>query len=407
MNGRSRTLPAGLTLLCVSRALYWLAFCSVGIQLTFRLYADTGSAAWVAVMGVGSAAAALASAPMAGRLADRWERLGLVAWADAAVLAPWGLLLAWHAPWQIAAASVLGVALSAPAGAALPAAALAMTGAGGPGAQAQMMGRLGAFEQAGMVAGTVLGGAAGSALALADGLLISMAVTAAASGCVLILRRMHGPQRPAPAAEEPAQEGAHAARAGLLEVWRRWPAMRVLAAAAGLAVAARSFSMLAEAPLAKAAGAGALGLGVLSAAWSAGMIAGALLAARAPGSAGTLIWGRIAIAACFVPLAFTVVFPAAVAAYVAGGAATAVLGVVSKVMTGRIVPDAWRGRAFALSSMVMTAAMAAGQVPAGLLIDAAGVQAAYAVCAAGVAASALVLLAGRRKLEAALNAGGG
>jgi MFS family permease len=157
---------------------------------------------------------------------------------------------------------------------------------------------------------------------------------------------------------------------------------------------------VAELPLARSFGAGAVGYGIQAACWGGGAIGGSFLGRRLAISRerGTMIGGCAIIGAGFAVVAFAPVFAVALAGMATAGLAEGAVSVSEQGILQRRTPDAVRSRATAATEAAILAAFALSFPAAGFLIGLLGVRGVYLLAAFGCAASALILIAAMREL---------
>ena len=356
------------------------------VAVSFSLYTQTGSVRWLTasllvMFGLGSLVA-----PLGGALADRHDRLTLMLTCDLIAAGVFGAMALLHTP-----AAILGLCVAATLAGGIqgPAATAAIPAVAGPARLSWANGLLATGGNVGKTAGRLSGGLLVAALGAAavfalDGLsfLVSAALVWSVRGAV--------PRRP-PAAAAPARRNAGRA------VWAALaadPALRLVIGSSCLATALTSFTMTAEAPLAVAFDAGAVGLGALTASWSLGTVGGSALAGRvlhAGNEPAGLFGGRMLMGIGIGSVAATPVFLPALGGYLLGGLAGGFLLVASTSMLQRAAGDRTRGRAIAAAEGLKTAAFGGGVLTAGWVVAALGPRATYALVGVGVLFSAVPL----------------
>jgi MFS family permease len=357
------------------------------VAVSFALYAETGSVRWLTasllvMFGLGSL-----MAPLAGALADRYDRLGLVLGCDLIAAAVFAAMTVLHAPTAMlvlcAAASIAGSIQGPAAAAAIPAVA-------GPQDLSWANGLLATGGNVGKTGGRLAGGllvaamGAGTVFALdALSFMVSAALVWSVRGTVAASLRTAAA----------AQRRQRAGRAGWASLAAD-PTLRLVIGSSCLATLMTSFTMTAEVPLAAAFDAGAAGLGALAASWSLGMVGGSAVAARilhAGNEPAGLFGGRVLMGAAIASVAATPIFAPALGSYLLGGAAGGFLLVASTSMIQRAADDDTRGRAMAAAEGLKTASFGAGVLAAGSVVSALGPHATYALVGAGVLLSAVPL----------------
>lgn len=355
----------------------WLAL----VPLALHIEATTGSGLAVAALFIALWLPAVALAGVAGPLVDRLETtrlLALVSLAQAVV--------AVALPFTDGLAPVLGLVALLGAGAALaqPAEFALVPAVAGEARLAEANGRVETARYLGFTAGPLLGGllAAGGGTTIA--LLVNAASFAAvaAAACALRVRR------------RPRGGAAEHARGGLaLLAQDRVLALVVSVVVVSLAVMAGSIT--AELFFATdVLEVGETGYGVLVAAWTVGMVGGAVAVAPRIRAGALVLGALVATAVQGAGLALSTVwlaFPVALAFYVVGGLGHGAKNVLIRTLIHEAVPDRLRGRAFAAYNGLRNGAELVGLATGGLLVTALGPR--HALLLAG-AIPVVVALAG-------------
>ena len=359
------------------------------ITLSLRVHDLTGSAFAVSALFGATMLPIVALAPLGGRLADGVEssRVLLAASVAQALVAA---ALALVDPF--AAILVLTAMLTAGAAIAQPAEFALLPAAAGPERLAAASGRMEAARYAGFAAGPLL--AAG--LVALGGTTLALMVNAASFAAVAVaaaaLRTRRYPEHRAVAAGEDR-------RAGLRSLLGDRVLRPVVLAAVG-ALLFISASMTAEVFYVKdVLGAGDAGYAAMFAAWTLGMVLGALaLPQRVPPAA----MAAVALAALAVQgagmAAQTVwaVLPAALAGYLIGGVGHGLKNALVRTVIAQRVAAAAHGRAFAAYNAVRNAAELGALGAGGLLVGALGPRNALVLAGLGPVVAALLGLAALR-----------
>jgi MFS family permease len=356
------------------------------IAVSFGLYAQTHSTAWLSasllvMFGLGSVAA-----PLGGAFADRYDRLALMIGADLAAMVVFAVMAFVHDPAPLLAlcalATLAGNVHGPAAGAAIPAVA-------GPEDLSWANSLLATGGNVGKTVGRLGGGLLVAALGVGAVFALDALSFAFSAWLVWSVRgAVAAPVRAA--ASRVAEAGGRAGWAALLGD----PTLRLVIGSSCLATLMTSFTMTAEAPLASAFGAGAAGLGALAGSWTFGMIGGSWLAGRVLNAGNEplgLFGGRVLMGLGIAGVALTPVFWPTLACYVVGGMAGGFLLVASTSMIQRAASDATRGRALAAAEGAKTAAFGIGVLTAGSVVAWIGPQATYALVGLGVLGSAAPL----------------
>ncbi|MEA2307076.1 MAG: hypothetical protein QOH43_4356 [Solirubrobacteraceae bacterium] len=357
------------------------------VAVAFGLYAQTGSVRWLTasllvMFGLGSAIA-----PVAGAIADRYDRLALMLGCDLVAAAVFAAMAFVHTP-----AAMLGLCTVATIAGSVqgPATSAAIPAVAGEQHLSWANGLLAMGGNVGKTVGRLAGGllvaalGAGAVFALdAVSFLISAALVWSVRDTVAAALRMAAAGRP-----------QRAGRRGWASLAAD-PTLRVVIGSSCLATLMTSFTMTAEVPLAAVFDAGAAGLGALAASWTLGMVGGSALAARvlhADNEPSSLFGARLLMGIAIASVAVTPIFLPALASYLLGGASGGFLLVASTSIIQRSADDATRGRAIAAADGLKSAAFGAGVLAAGSVVTALGPQATYALVGAGVMMSAVPLV---------------
>jgi MFS family permease len=335
---------------------------------------------------------------VAGRLTDRFENARLlrtVSLLQALAVAVMALLTG-----SLAAILVLTVVVGVGASLAQPAEFALVPAAAGEDRLAAVNGLVETARYAGMTLGPVAGGA----LAAAGHVEIALAVDALTFAVVaLAATLLHARRVPERAAGDSGR-----AREGLA-VLTGDPVLRVTLATAVAALLFFSMSITAEVFYVKEVlGAGDAAFGLLGTCWTLGMVAGAVgLAGRVPRRA--LAFAALAsIAVQGVGIATAAaggLLAVAFAGFTLGGVAHGVKNVLLRTLIHERVPDALRGRAYAVYNAARNGAEIGALVLAGVLVGAIGAQTALLLSGAiplaiGVASLLLITTPTRRTTHA-------
>jgi MFS family permease len=325
----------------------------------------------------------------AGRLVDRHENrrlLIVVSLAQAAVVA--AMVCATGSPGALLVLCGLlgaGAAVSAPAEFAL------LPAAAGERRVAEANGHVEAARYLGMTAGPLLGGALAGAGLIQVGLIVDAASFLAVAAAGVLLRARRTPDATAHA----TAAAAGGVRAGLAP----FAADRTLAIAFGAAVAALLFFTMTIAAeiffVSDVLDAGPTTYGVLVAAWTLGMVIGAVgLARRVPRHAlAVAALGGVALqGAGILGAALGATLALALVGYLVGGTAHGLKNVALRTLIHHRVPEALRGRAFAAYNSARNGAELVALAVGGALVGFAGAQPTLALAGAVPLALALVAL---------------
>jgi MFS family permease len=359
------------------------------IALGWALYERTGSAMWLSFALVLTIGGGAVLAPLGGWVGDRVDRRRLMIGAELTSAVLFLVLAFVHTP-----AALLGVSLFATAaGAAFgPASGAAVAGLAGERDLSWAMSLINTGSNVGRLGGRLAAGAVVAAVG-AEAVFALDAVTFAVSAALTASVRM--PFGGASAAMREASQGL-----GFRELAAH-PVLRLLALSACVSTLVTSFSMTAEVPLAVELGAGAIGLGVLTAGWGAGMVLGSWHAARAlhQGNEATgVLVGRGLMAVGIGLTGLAPFLPAAVACYVLGGVGGGFMGVAAQSLILRRTPEHLRARMLAAVDACRNLAFGVGALSAGVVVTFAGPRLVYGLVGAGVLIGCIPIAALVRRL---------
>jgi MFS family permease len=375
---------------------------ATGVAVGFALYEQTHSPRWLSLSLLLTIGAGALLAPLGGLAGDLFDRRKLMIGAELFLCAIFLALAVLHTPVALLALGLLASGVSAVVG---PASGAAIAHIAGERQLAWANGVIATGANLGKTIGRLVAGALISAFGPA-GVFVLDAVTYLLSAWMIrgVRRAFSAPltEPPIETAEPPAQRGGFR----LLLSHRT---LRLLVASACISTFATGFSMTAEVPLVFELGAGAIGLGALTACWAAGMIAGSWYAGRVlhDGNEATgVLCGRLAMAAGVGMVAFTPSLWPMLACYLLGGAGGGLMGVASQSMVLRQAPDQVRARLLGTIDSCRNVAFGIGVIGAGAVVTLVGPRPVYALV--GVAmflgalpVAALVLrLGGPRRLRA-------
>jgi MFS family permease len=177
--------------------------------------------------------------------------------------------------------------------------------------------------------------------------------------------------------------------------------VRLIVASACISTFATAFSMTAEIPLVFELGGGALALGLLTAFWGGGMVAGSWFAGRAlhdGNEATAILAGRLVMATGIGLVAAAPAIGPLFALYALGGAGGGLMGVAAQSMIMRHTPDPMRSATLGAIESLRNAAFGAGVVGAGAAVTLAGPRPVYAVVGLVMAVGTLPVAALVRRL---------
>lgn len=357
---------------------------ATAVAFGFFLYDRTGSAVWLSAWYFLSFGISGILTPVAGWLADRFDRRRLIIWSELAAAACSLALIATDDPVALVGiafvASIVGRAGSPAFGAALP-------NVVGNEELEWANGTMGVAFNAGNLAGPIVGGA----LYVAAGKSVVFAFDAATylvAALTVVSLRM--PFRAAGVEDDSLHEEPRGLLLGFRIVLRD-SVLRALLVIWALGYFSVDIVLVGELPLARALGAGAIAFGILEASWGAGSIIGSLLGRklRKDQGARAILAGVVGIAIGNWLIALS---PWFVAVVVLGGVVAVASGledVAGFSLIQRRSADEVRGRVLSTFSTVGLMANAIAFAMAGAIVEAFGPRAVFVF---GGIASALCVL---------------
>lgn len=359
------------------------------IALAFALYQRTGSGLWVAAVFLLTLGIPGFFTPIAGVIADRFDRRRVMVTVDALAALAFVVLLFTQDRFAMLAVAFVAALVERPFGPALRASVPNFV-------DADLLSRANSLLSMGYQLGVVAGSALGGILFERYGVTTVFALNAASflisSGLIASIRASFSVQLDTDAGDE---------HRGTLAGFRFIRARRVLLAllvAWALIYFAVDIVLVAEPALVTELGAGAVGYGLLSTSWGIGSIIGAGVARRlrrqhegwavvveTAGTAG----GLIAIAVAPV-LGLAILGMGLVAVFDQLGE------VAGNSLIQRTTPDAIRGRVFAAYSTVGTFGNFVAFTAGGLLLEFIGPRGVYGMGAAASAVATIILVAALR-----------
>jgi MFS family permease len=358
--------------LAVSRFISMAGTDATGVAIGFALYAQTRSAAWLSMSLMLTVGAGALLAPLGGRAGDLVDRRRLMIGAELAAGAVFVTLALVHTPMALLALGLLATAIGTVFG---PASGAAIAHVAGEQHLTWAASAIATATNVGKTAGRLGAGALIATLGVSSVFAVDAATFLVSAWLIASVRRgFHAP------AAEPALSRVPARESGLRFVLEE-PSLRLVVASACISTFATAFSMTAEVPLVFELGAGALGLGALTACWGAGMIAGSWYAGRAlhHGNEATgVLAGRVAMA---VGVGLVSVAPSLgpmLACYLLGGLGGGFMGVAAQSLTLRNAPDHLRARMLGAIDACRNVTFGLGVIGAGALVGLLGARPIYA-----------------------------
>jgi MFS family permease len=364
--------------LALSRLISMAGTDASALAIGFSLYARTHSAVWLSLSLFLSVGLGAVLAPVGGWLGDRFDRRRLMLGAELGAAAVFLLAAAMPVPAVLLVMSLPGALFGAIFGASSGAAIAAIASEED---LAWANAAIGVGSNVGKTAGRLLGGVLIAVFGASVVFLLDAAtfLTSAALIATVVTPFGHGERR----AEPPGQTGAAAGMAYLV----RHPVLAPVLAAACVSTLVTSFSMTAEVPLVHALNAGAVALGVLTACWGLGMVAGSWWSSKAlhQGNEATgVVAGRAVMAAGIGLVALTPAIGLVFACYLIGGIGGGFMAAASQSLLQRNTPDPLRARVLGATDAARNVAFGIGAVTAGVAVSAMGPQLTFALVGVGV-----------------------
>jgi MFS family permease len=403
---RAQSARNAVRRLAASRFISMAGTDATGVAIGYALYAQTGSATWLSLSLMLTVGGGAVLAPLAGRAGDLVDRRRLMVGAELAAAAVFLTLALVHTPVALLAlgvvASAIGTIFGPASGAAIAhvAGERDLTWAGGMVATAANVGR---------TAGRLIAGALIAGLGVTSVFLLDAMTFLISAWLIASVRRAMSEGRPRRDRAEADEREDSSSREGGLRHLLSDRALRALVLTACVSTFATAFTMTAEVPLVFEIGAGAVGLGALTACWGAGMAAGSWYAGRRLGpetEAAGVLAGRLCMAAGVGLVALAPGIWQMLVCYLLGGIGGGFMGVAAQSLILRRTPDRLRARTLGAIDACRNTAFGLGIAGAGAMVSLAGPRPVYAAVgvtmALGtlpVAALVLGLRAPRRSAE--------
>jgi MFS family permease len=373
--------------LAASRFISMAGTDATGVAIGFALYAQTHSATWLSLSLMLTVGAGALLAPLGGRAGDLIDRRRLLVGAELAAAAVFLMLALVHTPVALLALGLLATAIGTIFG---PASGAAIAHTAGDEHLTWASSVIATGANVGKTAGRLGAGALISLVGVSSVFVLDAVTFLISAWLIASVRRSFSAAADASASADSASADSAAPRGAAAGDRRRESAMaflrgdrtlRLLTASACISVFATAFTMTAEVPLVFELGAGAIGLGALTACWGGGMVLGSWLAGRAlhRGNEATgVLAGRLAMAAGVGLVATAPSLGPMLACYLLGGLGGGFMGVAAQSLILRSVPDHLRARTLGAIDMCRNVAFGAGVIGAGAAVGLAGARPVYA-----------------------------
>jgi MFS family permease len=367
--------------------------------LTFAIWRETHSAAWVAATDLLVFAVIGFFGPVAGSIADRFDRRRVMMAGEAGAAVCWAAMVFVRPPAALLALAFAAAVLESPF---FPASAAAIPNLAGRERVSWANSLIAIGRHTGITVGPLLGGLAVAKLG-ASAVFAANAVSYGVS--VALVWTVRGPFSDPDRTQEEAE--THAGVLAGLRFIARDRVIRTMAIGWFVFVLGMGMSIVADPALADQFGAGSFGYGMLTAAWGGGTIIGSVLARPATERREGL-W----LVACTFALALMAFGVAASPAFWIAVAWVGLFGiadgptlVIEQNVLQRRAPDVVRSRVVGGFETVMHGGLSISLVLGALVVPAVGPQGAYAVAGAAALVGAGLLLPLLRWLPEAGSAG--
>jgi MFS family permease len=361
------------------------------IALMVAIYADTHSTVWMSAALFVAIGASGVATPLLGSLGDRIDRRRVMIGSELGAAAVAGVTVAFtHRPVALIVLALTAAVAQSPYFSASTAAVPNLVPAADV---AWANSTISIGRNAGALLGPILGG-------VVAGLVAPGAVFAANAVCfagsAAMVASVHGTFADPHRADAEEHEGL---RAGFRFILAD-PVLRLITLAWVVLLFLLGPVLVAELPLARSFGAGAVGYGILVACWGGGAIGGSFAGRRlaVTNERVTMVGGCALIGAGFALVAFAPVFAFALAGMATAGLAEGAVTVSEQGILQRRTPDAVRSRATAATEAAVMGAFALSFPAAGFMINLLGVRGVYLLAGFGCAVSALILIPAMREL---------
>lgn len=346
------------------------------VALAFGLYRQTGSGLWLAAVFLLTMGIPGFLNPIAGVIADRYDRRRVMVTADALAAAAFVVLIFTQAPAAMLVVAFVGAVVERPFGPALRAAVPNLVE---PAQLTRANGTMAMAWHLSGVVGLTLGGLLFAEFGPSWVFGLNAVSFLVSSGLVASVRGRFSSEH----ADADTEGEFHGVLAGFRFIRARQILFAFLVAW-GLIYFAVDIVLVAEPALVTGLGAGALGYGLLGGVWSGASLLGATIGRRVTrrweAPAVALETSMTAVGLGVVSL--STAFPVALAGWGFAGTFDAIGEVAGNSVIQRETPDVVRGRVFAAYSMVGMLGNSLAFVTGGLLLDALGPRPVYGVGAA-------------------------
>jgi len=359
---------------------------AAAVAIGFSLYEQTRSASWLSLSLMLTVGAGALLAPLGGRAGDRFDRRRLMVASELSAAVVLLALAFVHTPVALLGLGLLSAAIGTLFG---PASGAAIAHIAGERDLSWANALIATGANVGKTAGRLGAGVVMAALGVGGVFVLGAVAVLVSASLIASVRHALSAPRPLAADTEAGVESG-------LQLLARHPTLRLVVVSACISTFATAFSMTAEVPLVFELGAGAIGLGALTACWGIGMVAGSWCAGRVlhrDNEATGVLAGRLAMAAGVGLVAAAPSIGPALACYLVGGAGGGFMGVAAQSLILRNTPEPLRARTLGALDACRNVAFGVGVVGAGGLVDLLGASAVYATVGAAMTLGALPVVA--------------
>ncbi|MEA2429315.1 MAG: hypothetical protein QOF37_2943 [Thermoleophilaceae bacterium] len=362
-----------VTRLATSRFVSMAGTDASGVAIGFALYAQTHSAQWLSLSLMLTIGTSAVLSPIAGKAGDLLDRRRLMIGAEFVSAALFAGLALLHTPVALLALGLLASAIGTVFG---PASGASIAHIAGEKHLAWANGLIATGTNVGKTAGRLGAGVLIAALGAASVFVLDAITFVVSAFLIRSVRKGFSGSLHEPAADGPQD----AEQSGGLRVLLANHKIKLVAASACISTFATAFTMTAEVPLVFHLGAGAIGLGALTACWGGGMVLGSWYGGRVlhrDNEATGVLAGRLAMASGIGLVALAPALAPALACYLLGGLGGGFMGVAVQSLIMRNVPDRLRARTLGAMETCRNVAFGLGVAGAGVAVQLLGPREVY------------------------------
>jgi MFS family permease len=407
LSARPQSTIAAVRRLATSRFISMAGTDATGVAIGFTLYAQTHSPQLLSLSLLLTIGTGALLSPLGGRAGDLIDRRRLMICAELAAAAVFVTLAVLHTPVALLALGMLASAIGTVFG---PASGAAIAHVAGERHLTWANGIIATGSNIGKTAGRLGAGAMIAAFGATSVFLLDATTFLISAALIASVHHGFSAARAATTEDDDAAATAAPATQSGMRFMLGHPTLKLVTASAAISTFATAFTMTAEVPLVFDIGAGAIGLGALTACWGAGMVFGSWYGGRVlhRGNEATgVLAGRLAMAAGVGLVAAAPAIHQMLLCYLLGGAGGGFMGVAAQSLIMRNAPDSMRARTLGAMEACRNVAFGLGVVGAGALVGLVGSRPVYAVVGAVLAfgtlpvAMLVMRLGGPRPLRAA------